>query len=275
MSSAGVAAKMALKSRTAVSAGDLNIGQTAQAGLDQAAAPAPAAAAGAYNFGELVRASGTLPVVPATSSNAGRPAHRDKARAQIRLQYGFVSEKNVKKHTDRLGVRVEQVSMVGSIGVQLKELASNVKQKQANVEVMVATAASRSSMQPGSAGPAAQVYEPSALRPPDPATEATPAATLLNQEQTKRVCYKCYLLGGRTLQQCFFKTADGLTEGHTGQKQGRGKYCARFDRAYPIGVDDEATQQRREVKIEEAKKKKKSALQMFTRQRAKVAGGNK
>ena len=75
MSSAGVAAKMALKSITAVSAGDLNIGQTAQAGLDQAAAPAPAAAAGAYNFGALVRASGTLPVVPATSSNAGRPAH--------------------------------------------------------------------------------------------------------------------------------------------------------------------------------------------------------
>ena len=32
MSSAGVAAKMALKSITAVSAGDLNIGQTAQAG---------------------------------------------------------------------------------------------------------------------------------------------------------------------------------------------------------------------------------------------------
>ena len=244
MSSAGVAAKMALKSRTAVSAGDLNIGQTAQAGLDQAAA--------------MYEAAGG-----------------DKARTQIRLEYGFVSEKNVKKHTDRLGVRVEQVSMVGSIGVQLKELASNVKQKQANVEVMVATAASRSSMQPGSAGPAAQVYEPSALRPPDPATEATPAATLLNQEQTKRVCYKCYLLGGRTLQQCFFKTADGLTEGHTGQKQGRGNDCARFDCAYPIGVDDEATQQRREVKIEEAKKKKKSALQMFTRQKAKVAGGNK
>ena len=46
MSSAGVAAKMALKSITAVSADDLNIGQTAQAGLDQAAAPAPAAPAG-------------------------------------------------------------------------------------------------------------------------------------------------------------------------------------------------------------------------------------
>jgi hypothetical protein len=29
------------------------------------------------------------------------------------------------------------------------------------------------------------------------------------------------------------------------------------------------------VKIEEAKKKKKGALQMFTRQKAKVAGGNK
>ena len=57
MSSAGVAAKMALKSRTAVSAGDLNIGQTAQAGIDQAAAPAPAAPAGAYIFGALVRAS--------------------------------------------------------------------------------------------------------------------------------------------------------------------------------------------------------------------------
>ena len=30
----------------------------------------------------------------------------DKATAQVRLEYGFVSEKNVKKHTDWLGVSV-------------------------------------------------------------------------------------------------------------------------------------------------------------------------
>ena len=199
----------------------------------------------------------------------------DKARAQVRLEYGFVSEKNVKKHTDRLGVRVEQVSMSGSIGVQLKELASHVKQKQANVEVMPRTAAGWSSMQPGSAGPAAQVYMPSALQPPDPATAATPAAAPLNQEQLKRVCYKCFLIGGRTPQQCFFKTADGLTAGHTGQKQGQEIDCALFDRAYPIGVDDEATQRRREEKIEEAKKKKGNALQTLRRKMKEVVGGNK
>ena len=64
MSSASVAAKMALKSRTAVSAGDLSIGQTAQAGLDQAAAPAPAApAAGARG-----------PYLRGTGESVGNPA---------------------------------------------------------------------------------------------------------------------------------------------------------------------------------------------------------
>ena len=199
----------------------------------------------------------------------------DKARAQVRLDYGFVSEKNVKKHTDRLGVRVQQVSMSGSIGVQLKELASHVKQKQANVAVMPGTAAGWSSMQPGSAGPAAQVYMPSALQPPAPATEATSAATSLTQEQLKRVCYKCYLLGGRTPQQCFFKTADGLTAGHTGREQGQEIDCALFDSAYPIGVDDDATQRRREAKIAQAKKDKANALRKLRRQMEKVVGGNK
>ena len=46
MSSAGVAAKMALKSITAVSAGDPNIGQTAQAGLDPAASGSGASSRG-------------------------------------------------------------------------------------------------------------------------------------------------------------------------------------------------------------------------------------
>ena len=122
---------------------------------------------------------------------------------------------------------------------------------------------------------AAQVYMPSALQPPAPATEATPAATSLTQEQLKRVCYKCYLLGGRTPQQCFFKTADGLTAGHTGQKQGQEIECAVFDSAYPIGVDDDATQRRREAKIAQAKKDKANALQKLRRQMGKVVAGNK
>ena len=86
---------------------------------------------------------------------------------------------------------------------------------------------------------------------------------------------KCFLIGGCTPQQRFFKTADGLTAGHTGQKQGQEIDCALFDRAYPIGVDDEATQRRREEKIEEAKKKKGNALQTLRRKMKEVVGGNK
>ena len=83
------------------------------------------------------------------------------------------------------------------------------------------------------------------------------------------------LLGGRTPQQCFFKTADGLTAGHTGQKQGQEIECALFDSAYPIGVDDDATQRRREAKIARAKKDKANALRKLRRQMEKVVGGNK
>ena len=191
----------------------------------------------------------------------------DKARAQIRLEYGFVSEKNVKKHTDRLGVRVQQVSMSGSIGVQLKELASHVKQKQANVEVMPATAPSWSSMQSGSAGPAAQVYETSALQPPAPATAAaTPAA--LTKEQTSNVCYKCFMLGDRPAPQCYLRIAKVLTPGHTGREEGREVDCELFDAAYPLEHAD------RVAKIEAARKAKRKAIRWFADQKKKNHANN-
>ena len=191
----------------------------------------------------------------------------DKARAQVRLDYGFVSEKNVKKHTDRLGVRVEQVSMSGSIGVQLKELASHVKQKQANVEVMPRTAAGWSSMQSGSAGPAAQVYETSALQPPAPATAAaTPAA--LTKEQTSNVCYKCFMLGDRPAPQCYLRIAKVLTPGHTGREEGREVDCELFDAAYPLEHAD------RVAKIEAARKAKRKAIRWFADQKKKNHANN-
>ena len=58
MSSAGVAAKMALKSITAVSAGDPNIGQTAQAGLDPAASGSGSVAPAAGARGPYLRGTG-------------------------------------------------------------------------------------------------------------------------------------------------------------------------------------------------------------------------
>ena len=55
-SMAAASGRLALKRRMAVSAGDLDLAQTMQAGLAAAAAPAPAAAAaptaGMYNFGD-------------------------------------------------------------------------------------------------------------------------------------------------------------------------------------------------------------------------------
>jgi len=152
--------------------------------------------------------------------------------------------------------------MSGSIGVQLKELASHVKQKQANVEVMSATAPSWSSMQSGSAGPAAQVYETSALQPPAPATAAaTPAA--LTKEQTSNVCYKCFMLGGRPAPQCYLRIAKVLTPGHTGREEGREVDCELFDAAYPLEHAD------RVAKIEAARKAKRKAIRWFADQKKK------
>ena len=131
---------------------------------------------------------------------------------------------------------------------------------------MPATAASWSSIQPGSAGPAAQVYEPSVLRPPDPATEATPGLT---KEQTSNVCYKCFMLGGRTAPQCYMRTAGGdLTDGHKGTKAGREVDCELFDAAYPLEHAE------RVAKIEAARKAKTSAVRKFTRGK-KGGGSNK
>ena len=92
---------------------------------------------------------------------------------------------------------------------------------------------------------------------------------------TKGTLPEAGALSCRTPQQCFFKTADGLTAGHTGQKQGQEIECAVFDSAYPIGVDDDATQRRREAKIAQAKKDKANALQKLRRQMGKVVAGNK
>ena len=139
-----------------------------------------------------------------------------------------------------------------------------MKQKQANVEVMPATAPSWSSVQAGSAGPAAQVYETSALQPLAPATAATLVA--LTKEQTQNVCYKCFLLGDRTKQQCYLKTAEGdLTSGHKGAKAGRDIECQLFDNAYPA----EPEHANRAAKIVEAQKAKRKAVRWFADQEKK------
>ena len=93
------------------------------------------------------------------------------------------------------------LQVLGSIGVQLPELTASAKEKQVNVAMLPTAAPSWSSMQPGSAGPAAQVYQPSALQPPAAAAAATtPTEVRLTKAEMKRVCHRCFLLDNRTLQ---------------------------------------------------------------------------
>ena len=71
---------LALKWWMAVSAGDLDLAQTARAGL-AAAAPVvatvatTAATTGTYDLNSLERATATLPAMPAQRSTAGRPTN--------------------------------------------------------------------------------------------------------------------------------------------------------------------------------------------------------
>ena len=86
---AAASGRLALKARSAVSAGDINLAETAAAGLAAAAAPA-SATAGTYNFDAIGRATNTLPAVPPRHS-VGRPANqplapvfnRGSARARV------------------------------------------------------------------------------------------------------------------------------------------------------------------------------------------------
>ena len=104
------------------------------------------------------------------------------------------------------------------------------------------------------------------IQHPDPATEATPGLT---KEETSNVCYKCFMLGGRTAPQCYMRTAGGdLTDGHKGTKAGREVDCELFDAAYPLEHAE------RVAKIEAARKAKTSAVRKFTRGK-KGGGSNK
>ena len=77
---AAASGRLALKRRMAVSAGDLDLAQTARAGLAAAAPVAAtvattAATTGTYDLNSLERATATLPAMPAQRSTAGRPAN--------------------------------------------------------------------------------------------------------------------------------------------------------------------------------------------------------
>ena len=79
-SMAAASGRLALKRRMAVSAGDLDLAQTARAGLAAAAPVAAtvattAATTGTYDLNSLERATATLPAMPAQRSTAGRPAN--------------------------------------------------------------------------------------------------------------------------------------------------------------------------------------------------------
>ena len=170
------------------------------------------------------------------------------------MEYGYIGEKDAKRHAERLDIRIDQVDKLRSIGAHVMELAASQKEKRTKVAVMPRPTQQRSSMQTGSAGPGAQKYEPSTLRPRD-RSDAMQSEVSLTLEQTKNVCFKCFLLGGRTPQQCWLKDDRGeRTTGHTavGQK-GREINCKLFDEKYPVGHKD------RVAKIEEARKAKKAA----------------
>ena len=177
----------------------------------------------------------------------------EKQKERIRLEYGYIGEKDAKRHAERLDIRIDQVDKLRSIGAHVMELAASQKEKRTQVAVMPRPTQQRTSMQTGSVGPGAQVYEPSTLRPPD-RSDAMESEAGLTLEQTKNVCFKCFLLGGRSAEQCWLKDDRGeRTPGHTAHKGGREIDCRLFDEKYPTTHED------RQSKIEGARKASRAA----------------
>jgi hypothetical protein len=87
----------------------------------------------------------------------------EKQKERIRLEYGYIGEKDAKRHAERLDIRIDQVDKLRSIGAHVMELAASKKEKRTQVAVMPRPTQQRTSMQTGSVGPGAQVYEPSTL----------------------------------------------------------------------------------------------------------------
>ena len=118
----------------------------------------------------------------------------------------------------------------------------------------------RNSMQFGSYGPGAQVYQATALRPPQQ-SEVVEEEVSLTLEQTKNVCFKCFLLGGRPAQQCYLKDSDDkLTPGHTGSRAGSEIGCKLFDEKYPISHASE-----RDLQLKNAQRVRRTAYQKARR----------
>ena len=66
-----------------------------------------------------------------------------------------------------------------------------------------------------------------------------------------------------------------LTAGHTGREQGTRMYCGRFDCEYQIGVDDEATQRRREEKDRGGEKEEGKRLALANTPAQENQGGGR
>ena len=195
-------------------------------------------------------------------------AQTERAKEQIRRDFGFVGTKDAQRHADRLTLRVEQTQQASSIAEGIIEICSTIKELSTPVREVQLDTALPSTVQRGVGGPAAKVLEPSALRPERkrsaPTTTVTEDEDRMDEAETKNHCYLCSL-NGRPLGECCIEATDTKVLVEIGGcKHSRKKkrvVCAWFDERFPEGHVD------RDAKLAHAARVKKNALQSFSRRK--------
>jgi len=191
-------------------------------------------------------------------------AETEGDKQQIRLEYGFIGEKEAKSHTDRVKLRVDQTQKHASMVDKMIDFCRDVKESRSVVGQLEHPVGLRESMQPGVGGPGANVLQGSALRPMKRAE--APGSSLATAEETKNRCFMCST-NGQPNEECCIKDAAGkYTPGH-GRKQ-KGFLCEFFDGKFPTG--DAAANALRERKIKDAARLRGNAMKAFSK-RAKLA----
>ena len=342
MSRAGPAAALAVKSRTQLMAGDMDVTETVRAGQRQTQRSSP----GSYDFVAMQTATTSLPAQPSlvrpgrqvqpplapifsqdtsTSSSTrrsrGRPRKEggqyqcdkcgqclsskqalkrhlaeytitardgqtktellcakslatewnhqvdvmlsecasESQRKDVKTQYGYLGEKDAQRHADRLQLRVEQTRHAGSLGSEIQDFCSRIKELSIAIPEVELQTELRTSMARGVGGPAANTHHPSALQLPTKRASD-------EVEDLSNHCFQCSTIG-RPLSECCIKDKSTrrptFINGHSGHR--RTVVCSFFDDKFPEGHVERAT------RVHRAAKDRAAAMQRFRRRKSKQA----
>lgn len=183
----------------------------------------------------------------------------ESQRKDVKTQYGYLGEKDAQRHADRLQLRVEQTRHAGSLGSEIQDFCSRIKELSIAIPEVELQTELRTSMARGVGGPAANTHHPSALQLPTKRASD-------EVEDLSNHCFQCSTIG-RPLSECCIKDKSTrrptFINGHSGHR--RTVVCSFFDDKFPEGHVERAT------RVHRAAKDRAAAMQRFRRRKSKQA----